>query len=458
MSFELNFEQLQKKLKKVLNPSRFRFIIILYPNTKMIDEIKNHISKSYPDSLVTNLDLEDKSYQDISNELYKNDEGFVYINDFEQVLNNANLYNGFNQRRDKIASHNINLICFISLYKKNELFTKALNVIPDLWEFKNTVLELEKDERTDKLIDIKVTDSSSYSSIGGLTTKDKKIELEKLLLRFAKTKDNDIKLNLLYQITTIYQDMGEYQKALEYQKKNLELTKEILGDKDPELAISYNNISTIYQDMGEQEKALEYQKKALELKEEILGGKNLELASSYNNISMIYQDMGELEKALEYQKKALELKEEILGDKHPSLATSYNNISIIYKDKGELEKALEYQKKALKLKEEVLGDKHPSLATSYNNISLIYKNMGELDKALKYQKKALELQEEVLGDKHPNVAISYLNIAEIYFRNSDIKEAKKYIDKSVNIFSTSFPNGHPHLDTALNSQKIIYSK
>ena len=118
MSFELNFEQLQKKLKRVLNPSRFRFVVILYPNTNMIDNIKNHIKDIYPQSLVTNLDLKDKSYQDISNELYKNDEGFVYIDDFEQILDNPDLYYGFNQRRDKIASHNINLICFISLYEK----------------------------------------------------------------------------------------------------------------------------------------------------------------------------------------------------------------------------------------------------------------------------------------------------------------------------------------------------
>lgn len=216
MSFKLNFEQLKIKLKKVLNPSRFRFVVILYPHIKMIDEIKNHIAKIYPQSLVTNLDLKDKSYQDISNKLYKNDSGFVYINDFEEILNNPDLYNGFNQRRDKISSHNINLICFVSLYKKEELFTKALNVIPDLWEFKNTVLELEKDEKTDKLIDIKINDSNSYSSLGGLTTKDKKIELEKLLKRLSETGNNELKINLLNQIATIFRDIGDAKKALYY--------------------------------------------------------------------------------------------------------------------------------------------------------------------------------------------------------------------------------------------------
>ena len=453
MSFELNFEQLQQKLKKVLNPSRFRFVVILYPNTNMIDEIKEHIEELYPQSLVTSLDLKDKSYQDIASELYKNDEGFVYINDFEEILNNPDLYNGFNQRRDKIASHNINLICFISLYKKEELFTKALNVIPDLWEFKNTVLELEKDKKTDKLADIKVSDSSSYSSLGGLTTKDKKIELEKLLKRLEEAEDNEIKLNILHQITTIYRDIGSFQEALHYMQLKLDL-QNTLGENHPDLATSYNNISTIYQDMGELNKALEYQEKALKLTEEVLGEKHPDLATSYNNISLIYQDIGKLNKALEYQEKALKLREEVLGENHPDLAQSYNNISLIYKDMGKLEKALEYQEKALKLREEVLGENHPDLAQSYNNISLIYKDMGKLEKALEYQEKALKLREEVLGENHPSLATSYNNISLIYQERKECKKAKEYLEKSLKILE-QLNYTHPNYLEVKENLKLI---
>ncbi|MFA6138331.1 MAG: tetratricopeptide repeat protein [Sulfurimonas sp.] len=460
MSFELNFEQLQQKLKKVLNPSRFRFVVILYPNTNMIEEIKEHISQTYPKSLVTNLDLKNKSYQDISNELYKNDEGFVYIDNFEEILNNPDLYNGFNQRRDKIASHNINLICFISLYKKEELFTKALNVIPDLWEFKNTVLELQKDEKSDSFMDIKVSESSSYSSIGGLTTKDKKIELEKLLERLDTSENSELKLNLLFQITAIYQDIGDYKQALEFQLQALKLREEILGEKHPDLATSYGRLSTIYHDMGELDKALEFQLKAIKIREKVLGEKHPDLAASYNNLSAIYQAMGELDKALELQLKAMKIAD--LGEKHPDLATGYNNLSMIYKAMRELDKALEFQLKAIKIREEVLEKKHPDLATSYNNISMIYQDMGELDKALELQLKAIILVEEVLGDRHPSLATSYNNISLIYQDMKECIKAKEFSIKSIKILErldchsanlVSVKNNLKFIETNIKKQK-----
>lgn len=453
MNRELNFEQLQKKLKKVLNPERFRFVVILYPNTNMIDEIKEHISSIYPESSTTSLDLKDKSYQEIAPELYKNNEGFVYINDFDEILNNPDLYNGFNQRRDKIASFNINLICFISLYQKDELFTKAINVIPDLWEFKNTVLELVKDEITEEISNIKVRESSSYSSLGGLTTKDKKVELKKLIKKLNDTKSDELKLNLTYQIATIYRDMGDISNALQYLINELELKNKLQYSKN-EISTSYNNISLMYNELGDMNNALKYQKKALSI---LKGESSLAIATCYNSISLIYQNTEEFNKALVYQKKALPLLKKILGENHPDLATSYNNISTMYHDIVDLSEALIYQQKAIAIREEVLTTNHPDLAQSYGNISLIFHDMGELKKALYYQQKALSIREKVLDDKHSDLASNYLNISVIYWDIKDIKNAKLYIDKAVKILKYNFPNGHPNLDAAINTQSNIYN-
>ena len=330
MSFELNFEQLQGKLKKILNPKRFRFIVILYPNPKTIIEIKKHISKTFPQSLVNNLDVKNRSYQEISSELYKNSEGFVYIDDFEEILNSEDLYNGFNQRRDKIASYNINLICFISIYKKEELFTKAINVIPDLWEFKDSVLELEKDERDDSLAGMRISESSSYSSLGGLNSVDKKEELERLLKKLKEASSDELKLNILYQTATIYRDLGDYKQSLNYSKMLLKLQEEILDEKHPNLASSYNNISLIYQDMGDLKKALEYQEKALNLTKEILGGKHPNLAISYVNIAQLYFQNSDFKEAKEHIDKAVDIFSHLFPDGHPHLDIALNIQKVIY--------------------------------------------------------------------------------------------------------------------------------
>ena len=59
--------------------------------------------------------------------------------------------------------------------------------------------------------------------------------------------------------------MGDLKKALEYQKKDLTLTKEVLGEKHPDLAQSYNNISLIYMDLKVCNKAKKYIEKAINI-------------------------------------------------------------------------------------------------------------------------------------------------------------------------------------------------
>ncbi|MDN5067549.1 tetratricopeptide repeat protein [Aliarcobacter butzleri] len=436
MSSELNFEELQNKLKKVLNTNRFRFIFIFYPNENLREEIKNYICNNFTSSNQITLNLEDNTYQDIASILYENDKSFIFIDDFFAVLDNADLYNGFNQRRDKIASKNINLICFVNSNFKEKFFQSSIEYIPDLFEFKNAIFEIETKSDNNKL-QLKEIQSISYSSLGGLTTQSKKEELQRLLLKLNDVENVVEKLNLFSQITTIYRDVGEFKKALEYQEKILKLEEENLEKNHPNLASTYNNISTIYHEMEELEKALEYQKKAIDLKEAILKKNYPDLAISYNNISMIYQDMGDLKKALEYQQKALEIREKFSEVGKSDLASSYNNISVIYKSIANLNKALEYQKKALKIFEEILEENHPDLATAYNNISIIYQKMGEYKKALEYQEKALIIRKEILGDYHPLVGSSYGNIATIYMDLKECLKVKEYILKAMEIWKSS---------------------
>lgn len=433
MSNELKFEELQKKLKKVLDTNRFRFIFIFYPHINLREDVKNYICENFTHSNNITLNLKNNTYQDIAPILYENDKSFIFIDDFIDVLDNADLYNGFNQRRDKIASKNINLICFVNSNFKEKFFQTSIEYIPDLFEFKNAIFEIESSSENSEEIRLPEVNSSSYSSLGGLTLQSKKEELDRLILKLENAGSDDEKLNLYNQISTIYKDLAEHQKALYYLEKMLDIKESSLYKNDLSLATTYNNISTIYQNMKELQKALEYQKKSLQIKEKFSDKNDFDLAISYNNISIVYMNMKEFKKALEYVQKAINILENN-QNKDSDLATSYNNISIIYKNIANLQKALEYQKKAIKISEEIFTMNHPDIATSYSNISLIYQDMGEFQKALEYQKKAIEIREKILGYKHPLLANSYYNISTLYEDLKECLKAKDYAQKAINIW------------------------
>ena len=78
----------------------------------------------------------------------------------------------------------------------------------------------------------------------------------------------------------------------------------------------------MYKDKGEWDKALEFFEKSLELKEEL--GDMRGISSSYNNLGLLYKDKGEWDKALEFYEKSLEINQE-LGDR-AGISSSYNNL------------------------------------------------------------------------------------------------------------------------------------
>lgn len=309
--------------------------------------------------------------------------------------------------------------------------------------------------------------------------------------------ENEGIATLINNISLICIKIGNYQEALDFQLRAMDLTKKVFGEKHQNLASSYNNISMIYKNIGKVEEAIFFGLKSLRLREEL----SLNISSiviSYNNISMIYQDMGKLEEALsfalnslsllkqisedeqpnlycsiyntistiykdmndfknalEYQLKAIELVKKLLGSNHSSLGTNYNNISLIYKDLGKFDKALEYQLKSLNFKIK-LGENHPLLAITYNNLGLIYECLKDWDNSLEFNKKALTIAEEKLNENHPILATIYANLAKNYCQNSNLVEAKIAIDKAENIYKELFPSGHYNLDEILKIKNRIY--
>jgi len=174
----------------------------------------------------------------------------------------------------------------------------------------------------------------------------------------------------------VYAITGDYEKAISFYNKALNIDIEVLGEKHPDVAISYNNLGSMYNKIGEYEKASNFHNKALNIKIKVLGEKHPEIASSYDNLGDVYNKIGEYEKASSFHNKALNIKIEVLGKKHPSIGHSYNNLGNVYNETGDYEKAISFYNKALNIWLEVLGEKHPSTAYSYNNLAAKYGRNG----------------------------------------------------------------------------------
>ena len=232
------------------------------------------------------------------------------------------------------------------------------------------------------------------------------------------------KCNGIKQKGVDYYVLSDYKQALTFFENAMNIVEKYLNNKECGLkakklwAASVGNIGVIYDEQGNYAKALEYYFKALKMDEE-LGNKN-GIASDLGNIGVIYDEQGNYAKALEYYFKALKICEEI-GDKS-NQATILGNIGIVYSDQGNYAKALEYYLKTFQINEEI-GNKQGQ-AINFGSIGSAYLKLKQFSKAEEYLKKAEQLN-RTLG------TIYYLkddcaSLSELYEQTGKYKDALYY--------------------------------
>nr|ACD54747.1 tetratricopeptide 2-like protein [Adineta vaga] len=257
--------------------------------------------------------------------------------------------------------------------------------------------------------------------------------------------------------TTFYIDlgslnkkMGVYSKALTYYEKALEIQQQTLPPDHSDLPITYNYIGSIYEKMGQYSKALSFHEKAYEIQKISRSTNSSNFATTNSYIGFVYEKMGEYSKALSSHERAYEIQKVNVPSNHPSLATAYSNLGSVYEKMGDYPKALSYYEKALSIQQKSLLSNHPDLAASYNNIGSVYENMNEYSKALSYEEKALQIQQKSLPINHPDVAVTYNYIGSVYVKKGEHMNALTFQAKAFKIFQTSLPPNHPDLANSYN--------
>jgi tetratricopeptide (TPR) repeat protein len=256
-----------------------------------------------------------------------------------------------------------------------------------------------------------------------------------------------------YRLGMMLRRMGRFDKSQQVYEILLDQTTD-----ESRRAPIYGQIALAKDDQGEYEDAITFYDKTIEIDKKTLPPNHLTFANTYNNIGTVYKNMGDYPKALSYYEKALEIQKQSLPPNHPDLASSYCNIGIVYQNMGDYPKALSYYEKALEIQKQSLPPNHPDLAMSYNNIGIVYENMGDSPKALSSYEKALEIKQQSLPPNHPSLAMSYYNIGLLYEKKGDYSKARSFYERAVNIAQQSLPANHPDLKDYRNNLERIKKK
>ena len=144
-----------------------------------------------------------------------------------------------------------------------------------------------------------------------------------------------------------YLSLGEYQKAIEYYEKGLEISTAI-GDLSG-IASDNGNLGNAYLSLGEYQKAIEYHEKSLEISTAI--GDQSGIANNNGNLGNAYLSLEEYQKAIEYHEKSLGISTAI-GDQS-GIATDNSNLGFAYFFSGEQKGARSHLEEAIRRFDEI---------------------------------------------------------------------------------------------------------
>ena len=224
----------------------------------------------------------------------------------------------------------------------------------------------------------------------------------------------------LKQIGLVYKYMSEYDSALYYYYKSINLFDSL--EIDSERASILNRMANVYKRKGQFEKSLESFLLSLDISRRI--NDTVLISAIYNNLSVLYRNMFEYDKALEYQFMNLDILRKLgLDDNIPIVLM---NIGTIYKHKQDFNQALNYYKEAL--------DLIPMSVNNYDkllllhNIGVIYQKKARYFEANNYYQKALQLEQKI-GEKSLRI-YTLQGIGNVLIKTGKFSEGEKYLKES----------------------------
>ena len=256
----------------------------------------------------------------------------------------------------------------------------------------------------------------------------------------------------------LYRRAGQYDRAVEYAQKALELGRRTLSPRDPALASLYQNLGTAWGDAGDYDRELECQQEALRIRQALLPPDHPDLALSYSSVGTSLGDRGDHWGELDHQRQALRIRQAVLPPDHPDLADSYSKVGDALCRLGNHPQGVPLQRQALQLRLSARKPDRAAIAAAHNNLGKSLCEQGQAREALAHFREALRLREQCFPPQHPAIAQSHNNLAIACGLTGDARQELAHRLECLNIRRETLRADDPKLIDACRSVAMTYGK
>ncbi|HVE82646.1 MAG TPA: serine/threonine-protein kinase [Myxococcales bacterium] len=225
---------------------------------------------------------------------------------------------------------------------------------------------------------------------------------------------DELTANLFENLGLVAWTAGDYEAAVTYARRSLEIHEKLSGKDAFEVARVLKELGAASHSLGKDYDALAAYQRSLVIFEHVLGKDHPEVAKTLNNLGIALTAVGRTAEADAVLFRALGIFETSMGKESGNVAPVLNSLGVALVAERKYDQALVHLQRALELTRKTLGPEHPQLPPILNNIGDALLRQGRTEEALRTYQQALAIREKVLGSNHVNLANDLTGLGQTY--------------------------------------------
>ncbi|KAL4459794.1 hypothetical protein ABPG74_003320 [Tetrahymena malaccensis] len=261
-----------------------------------------------------------------------------------------------------------------------------------------------------------------------------------------------------------YYCIGDIQKAIESFTQSVQICIELNGEEDGIVANRMNNLAEAYRSTKQYEKALKYFFKSLEIKKKgEMTEKNIQsLGKTCQNIGLTYQDTKQYEKAIEYYMQSVEYYKQFYSDHYRdeggiTLSVLYTSTAECYKELNNYQEVTRIYEKVYEINKSMYGLKNIQTINCANILANFLFRLQLFEKSVELFEQILGFQRQYYGEQSIQVVQTLVNMGTIFCKMQKFELGIEKIDMALKILESN-PKSDQQTIEGTKQSKLYYQK
>jgi serine/threonine-protein kinase len=250
-------------------------------------------------------------------------------------------------------------------------------------------------------------------------------------------------------------DQAQLEESEQLIRDGVAVVDQLLPPEHPAALKASTALGHVLQARGQYDQSVKVLEDAVR-RESLRAAMSPELSETITELASTHFYAGNLATADSLFHVALRMDRELYGERHPNTGEDLVNLGAVQQELGNYSAAERFFRDALAITEAHFGPDHHRTAANLTQVARALLFLDKYEESATLLRRALAVRERVYGPVHPSVASTLNELGSVAFQQGDLAVAEKYYSRNVDIYRAVYGETHYLLGIAQSNLASVY--